>query len=77
VFDIESIASRVVLSPGERAVIVEQATALSVAAGTLEGQARDGVAGDVIRTFLGMARVTKNIEDVCSIAVRRTVEAEQ
>lgn len=76
-FDIEAIATRVVLSPGERAVLVEQAQALSVEAGTLEGLARDGEAGDTIRAYIRLARVVKNMDDVCSMAVRRTVEAEQ
>lgn len=76
-FDIESIANRVTMTPAERAVVREQATTLSVEATTLAHHAECGEAGDVLRAFIEMSRTMKDMENLCSMSVRRAVQEAQ
>lgn len=72
-FDIESVIEHVRFTPAERAVLVEQAETLKVQTDKFRTDVQNSQHADIVRGYLDMARTMKNIDDLCSLTVRRAV----
>lgn len=58
-FDIGTLAERVVLTPAERAVLVEQAETTKVNLDTFIAHCKEGTAGDAIKSFISVLRCSE------------------
>lgn len=72
-FNLGTVSERVVLTPAERAVLVEQAEAAKVALEQFQRQAREGTAGDTIRAFIPAIRAMEYGQNILNHKIAQVI----
>lgn len=68
-FDQESAVERIVLTPAERALMVEQAEAIKVALNTFITHCKDGTPAQVVKSYLPVVRANEYTTSIINTKV--------
>lgn len=71
---IGTVADRVVLTPAERAVIVEQAEAARLNLDTVIQHCKDGTAGDVIKSYVAVVQANEYVTSILNTKIVKVIQ---